>query len=145
MSYNKAIITILLREKYQYDGIVCTDWGLITDVPMRPDVVWKARTWGVEDLSATDRALKIIEAGCDQFGGENRPELVVLLVKEGRLSEVRIDISIKRLLHQKFELGLFDNPFVDESKVGETVGKASSLALGERTQKESSLLNYLLR
>jgi beta-glucosidase len=35
MSFNKAIITSLLREKYQYDGVICTDWGLITDVHMQ--------------------------------------------------------------------------------------------------------------
>lgn len=140
MSYNKTIITTLLREKYKYDGVVCTDWGLITDRPMGPDVVWKARAWGVEDLNATERALKIIEAGCDQFGGENRPELIVQLVEEGKLTEERIDISIKRLLKQKFELGLFDNPFVDETKVNEVIGKESSIALGEKTQKISMTL-----
>ncbi len=140
MSYNKTIITTLLREKYKYEGVVCTDWGLITDLPIGPDIVWKARAWGVEDLSATDRVLKIIEAGCDQFGGESRPELVVQLVKEGRLTEERIDISIKRLLRQKFELGLFDNPFVDETKVDEIVGTSVSRALGEKTQQISMTL-----
>lgn len=140
MSYNKAIITTLLREKYKYDGVVCTDWGLITDIPMGPDVVWKARAWGVEDLSATERALKIINAGCDQFGGENRPELVVQLVKEAQLTEERIDISIKRLLRQKFQLGLFDNPFVDEAKVDEILNTQEARALGERTQRESMTL-----
>ena len=140
MSYNKTIITTLLREKYKYDGVVCTDWGLITDSPMGPDIVWKARAWGVEDLSAADRALKIIEAGCDQFGGENRPELIVQLVSEGKLTEDRIDVSIKRLLKQKFELGLFDNPFVDETKVNEIVGTEESRLLGEKTQKISMTL-----
>ncbi|SNR37990.1 glycoside hydrolase family 3 protein [Lutibacter flavus] len=140
MSYNKTIITTLLREKYKYAGVVCTDWGLISDRPMGPDVVWKARAWGVEDLNAAERALKIIEAGCDQFGGENRPELIVQLVKEGKLTEERIDVSIRRLLKQKFELGLFDNPFVDETKVNEVIGKESSIALGEKTQKISMTL-----
>ena len=140
MSYNKTIITTLLREKYKYDGVVCTDWGLITDLPMGPDVVWKARAWGVEDLSAADRVLKIIQAGCDQFGGENRPELVVQLVKGGKLTEERIDVSVKRLLKQKFELGLFDNPFVDETKVNEIIGTETSKALGEKMQKISMTL-----
>jgi len=140
MSYNKTIITTLLREKYKFDGIVCTDWGLITDLPIGPDVVWKVRAWGVEDLSEADRVMKIIDAGCDQFGGEMRPELVIQLVKEGKLTEERIDISIKRLLRQKFELGLFDNPFVDESKVSENVGKQEFIELGERTQQESMTL-----
>ena len=130
----------MLREKYQYDGVVCTDWGLITDVPMGPDVVWKARAWGVEDLSEADRVLKIIEAGCDQFGGETRVELVVQLVNEGRLSEDRIDISVKRLLRQKFQLGLFDNPFVDETKVAEVVGLPQHQALGEKTQQQAMTL-----
>ncbi len=140
MAYNKTIITSLLREKYKYDGVVCTDWGLITDLPMGPDVVWKARAWGVEDLSEKERALKIVNAGCDQFGGETRPELIIQLVKEGKLTEERIDVSIKRLLRQKFQLGLFDNPFVDESKVAEILSNKESKTLGERTQKESMTL-----
>ena len=140
MSYNKAIITQLLREKYKYDGVVCTDWGLITDVPMGPDVVWEARAWGVEKLSALERAQKIIEAGCDQFGGENRPELVVQLVNEGKIPESRINESVKRLLRQKFQLGLFDNPFVEEAKVNEVLGDAASKALGEKSQKLSMTL-----
>jgi beta-glucosidase len=140
MAYNKAIITTLLREKYNYDGVVCTDWGLISDVPMGPDVVWKARAWGVEELSEVERVLRIIEAGCDQFGGENKPEHVVQLVKEGKLSEERIDISVRRLLRQKFHLGLFDNPFVDETKVNDIVGKPEWQALGAKTQQEAMTL-----
>lgn len=140
MAYNKAIITALLREKYNYDGVVCTDWGLISDVPMGPDVVWKARAWGVEELSEVERVLRIIEAGCDQFGGENKPEHVVQLVKEGKLSEERIDISVRRLLRQKFQLGLFDNPFVDETKVNDIVGKPEWQALGAKTQQEAMTL-----
>ena len=140
MAYNKTIITTLLREKYNYDGVVCTDWGLITDLPMGPEVVWKARAWGVEELSAAERALKIVAAGCDQFGGESRPELIIQLVKDGKLTEERINTSIRRLLKQKFELGLFDNPFVDEAKVNEIVGTEASRALGEKTQKISMTL-----
>ena len=139
-SYNKDIITKLLREKYKYDGIVCTDWGLVTDAPMGPGVVWPARAWGVENLSREDRVKKIIEAGCDQFGGENCPELVVSLVKSGNLSEKRIDESIRRLLRQKFVLGLFDNPFVDAEKALQTVGRADFKAAGEAAQRRSFTL-----
>ena len=62
------------------------------------------------------------------------------LVQDGKLSEERIDVSIRRLLRQKFELGLFDNPFVDESAVNEIVGKAEWRALGEKTQQQSMTL-----
>lgn len=140
MAYNKAIITGLMREKYQYDGVVCTDWGLITDAQMGPDLVWPARAWGVEHLNEADRVLKMLEAGVDQFGGENRPELVLQLVKEGRLSEERIDVSVKRLLRQKFQLGLFDNPFVDETKVKDIVGKAEFRQLGIESQQRAMTL-----
>ena len=121
MSFNKAIITGLLREKYQYDGVVCTDWGLITDAHM-PDTIWPARAWGVEHLSEVERVGKALEAGVDQFGGESCPEHVVELVKTGRLSEARLDQSVRRLLRLKFQLGLFDNPFVDEAEVSRGSG-----------------------
>lgn len=140
MSYNKTIITQLLRKKYKYDGVVCTDWGLISDLPMGPGVVWDARAWGVEKLSPAERVYKIIDAGCDQFGGENKPDLVVHLVKEGKLSESRIDESMRRLLRQKFELGLFDQPFVDDKNVPLVIGRPEAKALGEKTQKISMTL-----
>jgi beta-glucosidase-like glycosyl hydrolase len=63
----------------------------------------------------SERVLKALEAGVDQFGGESCPEYVVELVKAGKISEARLDVSLRRLLRLKFQLGLFDNPFVDES------------------------------
>ncbi|MEM0577316.1 glycoside hydrolase family 3 protein [Flavobacterium polysaccharolyticum] len=138
-SYNKDIITKLLREKYKFDGVVCTDWGLITDTKMGP-VVWPARAWGVENLSEKQRVQKIIEAGCDQFGGENCPEYIIELVKEGTIKESRIDQSIRRLLRQKFELGLFDNPYVDVEKASKIVGQPEFKKLGETAQRRSMTL-----
>jgi len=139
MSYNKAIITGLLRQKYQYDGLVCTDWGLITDANMGV-TVWPARAWGVEHLSFADRVLKIIEAGVDQFGGENCPQYVVELVQTGRLSEARLDESVRRLLRLKFQLGLFDNPFVDEGLASEVIGNPAFVAAGLESQQRAMTL-----
>ncbi|HEV3413003.1 MAG TPA: glycoside hydrolase family 3 N-terminal domain-containing protein [Puia sp.] len=139
MSYNKDIITGLLRNTYHYDGVVCTDWGLVNDAHLG-NFVWPARAWGVESLTPVDRVKKIIDAGVDQFGGENCPELVIQLVKEGKLTEARIDSSVRRLLTQKFQLGLFDNPFVDESKVGQVLGNADYAAAGEASQRMAMTL-----
>jgi beta-glucosidase len=139
MSFNKAIITGLLREKYLFDGVVCTDWGLITDVRMR-DAILPARAWGVEHLSEPERVLKALEAGVDQFGGESCPEYVVELVKTGRLSELRIDGSVHRLLRLKFQLGLFDHPFVDECLVPHIIGNRASLAAGLVSQQRAMTL-----
>ncbi len=139
MSYNKTIITTLLREKYAFDGVVCTDWGLITDRHMG-DFTWPARAWGVEHLSEVERVQKVLDAGVDQFGGESCPELVLELVESGQLTEERIDQSVRRLLKQKFELGLFDNPFVDETRVAEVFGNPKSVAAGLASQSRAMTL-----
>jgi beta-glucosidase len=139
MSYNKDIITGLLRNTYHFDGVVCTDWGLVNDSKMGP-IVWPARAWGVENLTPVERVKKILDAGVDQFGGENCPELVLQLVKEGKITEARIDSSVRRLLTQKFELGLFENPFVDESKVGQVLGNPTNMAAGEASQRMAMTL-----
>ena len=138
-SFNKDIITGLLRNKYHYDGVVCTDWGLITDAHIGP-MVWPARAWGVENLSIEERVKKVIDAGVDQFGGENIPEVVVKLVKDGKLTEKRIDESVKRLLRQKFQLGLFDNPYIDADKAEQIVGKPEFTKAGEDAQRRAMTL-----
>jgi len=138
-SYNKGIITGLLRNQLHYNGVVCTDWGLVSDTHMG-NVLWPARAWGVESLNTEQRVQRIIDAGVDQFGGENIPEVVVQLVKEGKVTEKRIDSSVTRLLRVKFELGLFDNPYIDASKATQIVGKAEFKKAGEQSQRRAITL-----
>lgn len=138
-AFNRQVITGILREKLGFDGIVCTDWGLITDGLLfgEPAV---ARAWGVEHLDELARVQKVIEAGCDQFGGEARPELVVELVQTGRVSLDRIDVSVRRLLREKFRLGLFENPYVDVDRAATVVGRADFVAAGEAAQRAALTL-----
>jgi beta-glucosidase len=138
-SFNKEIITGLLRNKYHYDGVVCTDWGLVTDVKMGP-IDFPARAWGVEKLSYEERVQKIIDAGVDQMGGEDVPELIVKLVNEKKVSIDRINESVTRLLRLKFELGLFDNPFVDAKKAAVVVGNPEFIKAAEDAQRRSLTL-----
>jgi beta-glucosidase len=133
-AFNTDVITGLLRDELGFDGIVCTDWGLVSDSVILSQPM-PARAWGVEHLSELDRAQRIIDAGCDQFGGESRPELVVELVRSRRVSEARIDRSVRRLLREKFLLGLFDRPFLDVDHAVATVGRADFVAAGEATQR----------
>lgn len=134
--FNRQVITGLLREKLGYDGVVCTDWSLVTESRLHGRQL-PPRAWGVEHLSEKERVLKVIEAGCDQFGGEECPELVIELVREGQLTEERIDISARRLLKVKFELGLFDNPYVDEEQAEQRTGLPEYVAAGQRAQARS--------
>ena len=48
--FNRDVVTGLLRERYGFDGVVCTDWGLVTDAPLPDGSVFAAKCWGVEEL-----------------------------------------------------------------------------------------------
>ncbi|MBG6185284.1 beta-glucosidase [Arthrobacter sp. CAN_A214] len=134
--YNRQIITDLLRGELGYDGVVLSDWELVND-NIVGDQVLPARAWGSEDLTAAERMLKILHAGIDQFGGEESTDLLIGMVSDGQVSEQRIDESARRLLLIKFRLGLFDNPYVDETAAAKTVGNAEFRAEGHRAQATS--------
>jgi beta-glucosidase len=139
MAFNRDIITGLLRDKFQFNGVVCTDWGVISDIHIG-DVLWPARAWGVESLSEVERVKRALDAGVDQFGGERSPEHVATLVESGQVSEARIDESVRRILRQKFSLGLFDDPFVAVDRVNERVGRIAARQLGHDSQKRAMTL-----
>jgi len=137
--YNKDIITGLLRNKYKFDGIVCTDWGLVSDAKIFGYTLKPASAHGVEHLTAKERIEKIINAGSDMFGGEALPSLVIELVKEGKISEKRIDSSMRRILKEKFRLGLFDHPYLDPAGV-KVINNAGFAAKGIEAQQKSLVL-----
>jgi beta-glucosidase-like glycosyl hydrolase len=134
--YSTQIIAGLLRGTLGFDGVVLTDWELITDNHVG-DQVLPARAWGVEHLDAHERVELLLAAGADQLGGEECVDILVDLVTQGRVSESRIDESVRRLLRVKFELGLFDDPYVDEDVAETTVGRADFVAEGLHAQAAS--------
>jgi beta-glucosidase len=129
MAFNRYILTDLLRDQLGFDGVVCTDWGVIT-----------GRVWGVEPLTVEERYLKSIEAGVDQYGGESEPAYIIDLVDRGIINESRIDASVRRILKNKFDLGLFETPFVDEAAVAERVNLAEYTSLGMTAQRNAVVL-----
>ena len=135
-AFNKQVITGLLRERFGFDGIVCSDWGLVTDQSIM-GTPFPARAWGAEHLTPEERMLKILDAGVDQFGGESCVDLLIGLVEAGRVSEERLDVSARRLLREKFELGLFENPYVDVDAADAVVGSAEFRAAGLEAQRAS--------
>ncbi len=133
-SFNKEVVTGVLRRQLGFDGVVCADWGVLTDAWFRGQAR-PARAWGLERLTPAQRAAAALDAGIDQFGGEARPDLVVGLVRGGIVSERRIDESARRLLREKFTLGLFDNAYVDPDNAARTVGGAGLRAAGLAAQR----------
>ena len=134
-AFNKEIIGGLLRDSLNFKGVVCTDWNIITD-----SKIGEGRAWGVEDLSIKERVKKVLDAGCDQFGGEAIPGVIVELVNEGQVPEKRLDVSVKRILRDKFRLGLFDDPYVDEAKAAQVAGKEAFKEKGLRAQQKAAVL-----
>lgn len=140
MSYNKYIITDLLRNKYHFDGVVCTDWGIIEGFKFLGFEIVEAKCWGVENLSVKERIQKVIKAGVDQFGGNMNTKELLQLLNEGKIEEKRIDESARRILRVKFKLGLFDNPYVDAEKAESIVMNKSSIEKGRLAQRKSIVL-----
>ncbi|WP_373548106.1 glycoside hydrolase family 3 protein [Haliscomenobacter sp.] len=112
-AYNKAILKDLLRDKMGFKGIINSDTGPIEMMP-----------WGVEKLSILERYQKAIECSVDLFSGSGDPAQLLEVVKKGMVSEARINESIARLLKEKMDLGLFENPYVDVAVAEKTVGNA---------------------
>tara|TARA_A100001388_G_scaffold101317_1_gene73831 strand:+ start:3160 stop:5046 length:1887 start_codon:yes stop_codon:yes gene_type:complete len=129
IGFNRYLLNDLLREKLNYDGVICSDWGIIT-----------GRHWGVTNLTIPERYIKAINAGIDQFGGEMHPEIVVQLVRENKIDESRIDRSARRILKNKFELGLFDDPFVDIESVDKLINTQTTQKLALDAQRKSVVM-----
>lgn len=137
--FNRSVITGLLRERFGFDGVVCTDWGLLTDAEIFGQP-FPARAWGVEHLTPSERMKKVLDAGADQFGGEACPELLIELVESGEIDEERLDRSARRILREKFELGLFESALVDAEAADAVVGRDDFRAAGEWAQRASITL-----
>lgn len=139
-AFNKELISDLLRDSLDFEGVVCTDWNVITDTPFMKFLKGGSSSWGVKELSPLQRMQKAIQAGVDQFGGEHATELIVQLVNENMVSEQRIDQSVKRILKDKFRLGLFDNPYVNENKADHIANDVDFQKAALQAQRKSIVL-----
>ena len=140
MSFNKEIITEKLRKEQGYEGVVCTDWGIIMGFSFLGKEIVEGKYWGVEDLTIIERIKKVIDADVDQFGGNMNTTELLSLIEDGEISEERIDRSAKRILRVKFQLGLFDNPFVNAAEAEKIVKLKDSIEKGKLAQRKSIVL-----
>lgn len=91
----------ILKGKWNFTGFVVSDWGSIGEM--------------IKHGTAKDgyeAALSAITAGCDMdMESRSYKNNLAKLVGDGKVSEGLIDDAVKRILHKKFELGLFDDPY----------------------------------
>jgi beta-glucosidase len=128
-AYNKEVIKDLLRDSLGFNGIINSDTGPIDMMP-----------WGVEDLTIIERYKKALEAGVNLFSGTGDPAKLLETVKSGSVDIKLIDNSVYRLLMEKFTLGLFENPYVDEDAAEKIVGNATFQAKADVAMRKSIVL-----
>lgn len=143
--FSKYIVTDLLRDKYGYEGVVCTDWLITGDEGKTPDV-FAGKSWGTEKMTLAERHYKVMMAGVDQFGGNNdiKPvlEAYQMGVKEHgeAFMRARFEKSAVRLLLNIFRVGLFENAYLDPEETQTIVGKAEYMKAGYDAQLKSIVM-----
>lgn len=128
-AYNKRILQEVLRGELGFKGIINSDTGPIEMMP-----------WGVENLSIQERYKKSLEAGVNLYSGTADPSMLLETVKSGMVDMSLIDQSVLRLLAEKFELGLFENPYVDENAAETITGNAKFREKAELAHRKSIVL-----
>lgn len=144
-NFSKYIITDLLREKYKYDGVVCTDWLVTQNEGKRPGD-FKGKPWGVETKTEKERHYIALMAGVDQFGGnsEKAPLLAAYQMGVEEYGETfmrkRMEQSAARLLRNIFRVGLFENPYLDPNQSERIVGNPEFMQAGYNAQLKSIVM-----
>ncbi|MEH7235441.1 glycoside hydrolase family 3 protein [Bacillus sp. JJ1562] len=128
-AYNKTILQGLLRDELGYEGYVNSDTGIISSM-----------VWGVENLTEPQRYAKAIKAGTNLFSGGTDVKPLIEAIKTGLVDESEIDRSISYLLTEMYQLGLFENPYVDPEKAQEIGDDPESQALADEAHRKSIVL-----
>lgn len=127
---NRYLLTDVLKKKWGFDGFVVSDWNAVDQLVLQG--------------AAKDRreAAKIaLEAGLDMdMRDDCYREFLPELASSGEVSEKRIDDAVRRVLKLKFELGLFENPYVPETGIHERLLKPEYINAAERMALESMVL-----
>jgi len=127
---NRWLLKDVLRDEWGWDGMVVTDWNSAGEMI--------AHGFS-RDLKHT--AEQAVNAGVDMdMMSYGFIQYVEDLVKEGKVSEKEIDRAVRNILKLKFELGLFDNPYVDETLPAKVDYAPEHLEAAKQTAVESAIL-----
>ena len=148
--FNHQLLSELLRAQYGFRGVIVSDWAITNDCSeacrngtaagIKPTPQDIGMPWGVEELTKAQRFAKAINAGVDQIGGTEQSNVVVEEVHNGSISEARVREAAGRILLQKFEVGLFEQPYVNETKAAEVAGNKDFVGEGQAAQARAVVL-----
>lgn len=142
--YSKYVVDGLLRKRFGYDGVVCSDWRVPN--PYKSMYDNNGKPWGVEDMSTAERTLLMVMAGLDQVGGiltkQHIEEAYYLGVERygEKVMRERYEASARRMLRNMFRLGLFDNPYLDALQSRKTINSAEFAEEGLKAQMRSVVM-----
>lgn len=129
MAFSKGLLTALLRDTLGFRGNLNSDTGIIGE-----------RAWGLETKTVDEQIAIAVNAGVDVLSGFERNEEIAALVRSGRISQARLDESVRRLLAEQFELGLFEDPYVDPDRAAYLVGNRAFQMRADEAQRKSIVL-----
>ena len=144
-SFSKWMIQQQLRDESKFEGVVCTDWGITKDMKVLDSPIG-GKPWGVENLTEAERHYKILQAGVDQFGGNNEIGPVIeayqMWCKEygEQSARERFEQSARRLLLNMYRVGLFENPYLDVAETEKIVGNPNFMKEGYEAQLKSVVM-----
>ena len=148
--FNHQLLSELLRAQYGFRGVIVSDWAITNDCSeacrngtaagVKPTPQDIGMPWGVEELTKAQRFAKAINAGVDQIGGTEQSNVIVEEVHNGSIPEARVREAAGRILLQKFELGLFEQPYVNETKAAEVAGNKDFVGEGQAAQARAVVL-----
>ena len=128
-SSNHRLLTDILKKEWNFRGYVVSDYGGV-------EIVAKQHRMAKD---ANDATAQCMAGGLDlQLANSNKN--LAQLVREGKISEETLDETVRRILRIKFELGLFDEPYVDPEKALQTVRCPEHRKLAEECARKSMTL-----
>lgn len=127
---NKWLLKDILRDEWGWDGMVVTDWNSAGEMI--------AHGFSRDLKHTTEQA---VNAGVDMdMMSYGFIQYIEELVKEGKIAEKEIDRAVRNILKLKFELGLFDNPYVDVDLPAKVDYAPEHLEAAKQTAIESAIL-----
>jgi beta-glucosidase len=128
---NKWMLDTVLRKDWGFQGTVVSDYYAMTELHGRHKVA----------VDLADAAKQSLEAGLDvELPDPSVNKTLVEQVKAGKIPEGLINQAVSRILYQKFQLGLFENPYVDVNKAVQMTDTAEDRALAAEAARRSIVL-----
>lgn len=148
--FSHYLLTELLRHRYHFNGVILSDWLITSDCkatcrygetanhPMKANDL--GMSWGVSQLTPTQRFAKAINAGVDQFGGVDTPQPIIKALKDKLISIKKINQAVIKIMEQKFAIGLFESPFVKPDQAKKVLKQSSHQHLANQAQARALVL-----